>query len=206
VDAPDEEDVVAVPVRDDVVSRPAVEVEIIVRVDPPALVGVSMTVTVVRVPVFVVVVVGDVVVVEVGVVVEEEVVVEDVVVVVIDVVLDEVKLREVLDVNEVDVSVAEAEGGLLLAMELDDGTEELWVGDGAWVDVVEGAPVFVLVELELDIVNCLNTSFLGCLYRAMSVRRTSLRTCCHVKGTRFWAGGAYLEPGSSYAATTLMCR
>lgn len=62
-------------------------------------------------------------------------------------------------------------GGLLLAIELDVGSEVL-VGDDEGGEVV-GTPVFVL-EVELvAIVNCLlNTSFLGCLEVAMSAKGT----------------------------------
>jgi hypothetical protein len=73
-------------------------------------------------------------------------------------------LEVLMIVEEVELVVSEelveTGGGLLLAIELDDGIEVL-EGDGdAWVDVV-GTPVIVLVEL-VDIVNCLlKTSFLG---------------------------------------------
>jgi hypothetical protein len=93
-------------------------------------------------------------------------------------------------------------GGLLLAIELDDGIEVL-VGDGdAWVDVV-GSPGSVLVEL-VDIVNCLsNTSFLGRLYIAMSAKRNSIMVCGH----HVYVGeqhlcASYLKQGLTCATAT----
>ena len=81
-----------------------------------------------------------------------------------------VMIEELVEnVEEVDSEVG-TEVGLLLALVLDDdGTEELELGVGAWVDD-DGTPVSVLVEL--DIVNCLTTRFLGCLYIAMSAKKT----------------------------------
>ncbi len=91
-------------------------------------------------------------------------------------------LEVLMIVEEVELVVSEelveTGGGLLLAIELDDGIEVL-EGDGdAWVDVV-GTPVIVLVEL-VDIVNCLlKTSFLGRLDVAMSAKRNSIMVCCY---------------------------
>jgi hypothetical protein len=69
--------------------------------------------------------------------------------------------------------VVETEGGLLLAIELVDGSDVLVGdadGDGDGVGVV-GTPASVLVAL-VAIVNCLlNTSFLGCLDAAMLAKR-----------------------------------
>jgi hypothetical protein len=69
--------------------------------------------------------------------------------------------------------VVETEGGLLLAIELVDGSDVLVGdadGDGDGVGVVS-TPASVLVAL-VAIVNCLlNTSFLGCLDAAMSAKR-----------------------------------
>jgi hypothetical protein len=112
-----------------------------VRVEPPAVEGVSMTVTVVRTPVFVgvVVVCCGVVVVEVGVVVGDGVLVEG----------GGVELGCVLVV------------GVRLTGVLDDEVEDM---------------VSVAEVVELDIVNCLKTSLLGCL-----------------------------KPGSTYAVGTLTC-
>lgn len=96
----------------------------------------------------------------------------------------EVVMMELLVVTtDEDDSVVGTEVGLLLAIELDDGegAEELEVGDGACVDV-DGTPVSVLVELEA-IVNCLNTSFLGCLYIAMSVKRRRMAGRCYIAHT-----------------------
>ena len=63
-------------------------------------------------------------------------------------------------VNEEVLSVPEAAGGLLLAIEL-DGSEALEVADGVWeVDDV-GTSVDVAVLVVLDMVNCLNTIFPG---------------------------------------------
>ena len=70
--------------------------------------------------------------------------------------------------------VVETGGGLLLAIELVDGLDVL-VGDGDGVEVV-GTPVSVLVVELVAIVNCLlNTSFLGCLRTAMSVKKNISR-------------------------------
>lgn len=93
----------------------------------------------------------------------------------VGVVEEEVVREEVLSIEEVEGleegEEVETGGGLLLAIELEGGSEVV-VGDDEEEEVV-GTPVSVLVEL-VDIVNCLlNTSFLGCLCVAMSARRNS---------------------------------
>jgi hypothetical protein len=102
--------------------------------------------------------------------------------------------EEVLEVSGVEL---ETGGGLLLAIELDDGTEVLEGDGGAWVDVV-GTPVSVLVEL-VDIVNCLlKTSFLGRPSVAISAKRNLIMGV--VPPRLFGQNGAsYLKPGSTYA-------
>lgn len=123
------------------------------------------------------------------------------------VVLEEVDkgVDEVLSIEEervLEVSGVLLETGveLLLAIELDGGTEVLVGDDGVWVDVV-GTPVSVLVEL-VDMVNCLlNTSFLGRLYVAMSAKRNLIMVGCHhvyLQHSRR-CGASYLKPGSTYA-------
>ena len=128
----------------------------------------------------------------VGVEVDEGVVLEGV----DEVVDDELSIieEEVLEVSGVEL---ETGGGLLLAIELDDGTEVLEGDGGAWVDVV-GTPVSVLVEL-VDIVNCLlKTSFLGRPSVAMSAKRNLIMGVVppHLFGQN---GASYLKPGSTYA-------
>jgi hypothetical protein len=92
--------------------------------------------------------------------------------------VDEVLSIEEERVLEVSGVLLETGGELLLAIELDGGTEVLVGDDGVWVDVV-GTPVSVLVEL-VDMVNCLlNTSFLGRLYVAMSAKRNLIMVGCH---------------------------
>jgi hypothetical protein len=79
-------------------------------------------------------------------------------------------LDEVVEESEVETGV-----GLLLAIEL-DGIEELAGAGGAVDDGARGE--VVLVELELDIVNCLlKTSFLVYLEAAMSVRKNLIERC-----------------------------
>jgi len=90
--------------------------------------------------------------------------------------------------------VEATEEGLLLAIELVDGGLEVLVGDDGGEEVV-GTPVFVL-EVELvDIVNCLlNTSFLGCLDVAMSVKEhlKGVQPAAHLSGSG--RGASYLKP------------
>ncbi len=109
-------------------------------------------------------------------------------------------------------SVAEAvEVGLLLAIELDDESEEELAGvDTAWEDVadVEEPPVSVLVELE-DIVNCLNLRSLGLLYIAMSAMNAPIlmlpgaagagKSRASVSRRKVWSFASYLKPGSTSA-------
>jgi hypothetical protein len=69
--------------------------------------------------------------------------------------------------------VVETGGGLLLAIELVDGSDVLvgdGDGDGDGVGVV-GTPAAVLVALVAIVNFLLNTSFLGCLDAAMSAKR-----------------------------------
>jgi hypothetical protein len=84
----------------------------------------------------------------------------------------DVVLFSIIEVEGLGVLGGEVEtgGGLLLAIELVDGSDVL-VGDGEGVGVV-GTPASVLVVELVAIVNCLlNTSFLGCLDAAMSAKR-----------------------------------
>lgn len=89
--------------------------------------------------------------------------------------VDEVEMIELLVemITEDEDVVTETGEGLVLAIELDvdgRGSEvgDLEVGDGVGEDV-DGTPAAVLVEL--DMVNCLKTSFLECLAIAMSAKR-----------------------------------
>jgi hypothetical protein len=157
VDVPDEDDDVDEPVFVGV-SPPWVEVLKMVTVDPPGSVVVPTGVDD-----------GGVETVGVGVVVGEGVLLD----VVGGVVDEELIIVEEEEGEGVLEGVVETEEGLVLAIELDVGSDVL-VGDDDGEEVVGGTPEFVLeVELVAIVNFLLNTSFLGCLDRAMSAKRHS---------------------------------